>query len=629
MLAVPFRRTVGASDSWRWLEAPQRLPPGLALLGLASAMLLAGCEPRELLLSSEEGLDLIVHNAVVWTGEPEAAQGERPTAVGVAGDRFVAVGAEEEVLALAGPATRVLDAGGRLLVPGFIDSHVHFAQAARFLEFNLMATSTQEELVARVEEAVSELAPGEWIVGGFWGAYDAWAPGTVGGDERGRFTPDMALVEELTAEHPVFLRRFDDSEFAANRPALAAAGIDPAAPPEALPEGVELVRDGEGRATGILRGPSVAALFAAVVPRELSRERRLRQSRRALAVAARHGVTGVSDMSDDEQLEIYRQLRDAGELTLRVDFRYPLERWEELAAAGVRAANLESAGDEWIRFGRLKGHVDGIMGNSTARFFAPYDHDPGNRGRWRHLLVGDAGGFDDRRFRELLAGADGAGLQLTIHAIGDEANRLLLSYLEELQATDPPPASSEPGGGVDRRFRVVHAQVLALEDLPRLGELGAIAEVQPVHLADDMRWMEERIGTERSRGAYAFRSLMEGGALLAFGSDWPGTAASEYPIDPMPGLFAAVARQTLAGLPPGGWFPDQAIGIEEALSAYTWNNAYASFEEGLKGSIAVGKLADFAVLSRNLLEIPAEEILGTEALLTVVGGRIVHQEDID
>ncbi|HVS10321.1 MAG TPA: amidohydrolase family protein, partial [Planctomycetota bacterium] len=271
--------------------------------------------------------------------------------------------------------------------------------------------------------------------------------------------------------------------------------------------------------------------------------------------------------------------------------------------------------DAWIRLGSLKGHIDGIMGNSTARFFEPYEHDPANRGRWRPLMVDAQGTFVEGQFLRHMLDADRAGLQLTVHAIGDEANHLLLNYLEELNRRN---------GARDRRFRLVHAQVLAPADLPRLGPLGVVAEVQPFHLSDDMRWMEERIGRERSRGAYAFRSIAASGAVLTFGSDWPGTSAAEYPINPMLALYAAVTRQTVTGQPPGGWFPEERIGIEQALRAYTWNSAWANLEEEEKGSIEAGKLADLAVLSRNLLEIAPEEILDTRVIYTIAGGRVVY-----
>ena len=228
----------------------------------------------------------------------------------------------------------------------------------------------------------------------------------------------------------------------------------------------------------------------------------------------------------------------------------------------------------------------------------------------------DEGNFVEGQFLKYMLDADAAGLQLTVHAIGDQANHLLLEYLEQL---------NERNGERDRRFRLVHAQVIAERDFARLGPLGVIAEVQPFHLSDDMRWMEERIGRERCGGAYAFRNILEGGAVLCFGTDWPGTSASEYPIDPMLGLYAAVTRQTRAGKPEEGWFPDQRLSIQEALAAYTLGSAYANFEEEVKGSLSPGKLADVVVLSKNLLEIPPQAYLETEVVLTIVGGRVVFE----
>ena len=552
-----------------------------------------------------EPADLILFNGTVWT--VDAAQ-PRAEAVAIRDGRFVAVGTNEEVLALAGEGTRTLDLQGHFVLPGFNDNHTHFASAARFLEFNIMKTATQEEFVEKVRDVVQRLPEGEWILGGFWGAYDAWAEGSAGGERRPPFTPDVSRVEELTRRHPMFIRKFDNSEFVANAPALRAVGLDPANP-HAPDLGVYRYHR---RGATVLRGDGVLPLFNNKIPRNYSHERRLQQTRRALAEIRKHGVTNISDMSDDEQLEIFRELRASGELTVRVHFRFPLDRWSELAEQGVRIGS----GDAWIRLGALKGHIDGIMGNSTARFFEPYSNDPNNRGRWRRLMVDEDGNFVEGKFLQYLLDADRAGLQLTVHAIGDEANSLLLDYLEEL---------NRQNGVKDRRFRLVHAQVIAPKDFKRLGELGVIAEVQPFHLSDDMRWMEERIGSERCKGAYAFKSILDHGGLLCFGTDWPGTAAAEYPINPMLGLYAAVTRQTLSGQPAEGWFPEQRITIEEAIQAYTLNTAYANFEEDLKGSITVGKLADLVVLSQNLLEIEPKKILETKVLYTIVDGNIVYR----
>jgi len=579
-------------------------PARCALLLLAASLLLAGCDAP-----SVEAPDLILHNATIWT-----ADAANPTvrAVAIRDGYFVAVGSEDDVLGLAGPETETLDLDGRFVTPGFIDTHVHFASAARFLEFNIMRTGTQDAFVARVEDVISRLPEGEWILGGYWGAYDQWAEGSAGGESREPFVPDLGRIDSLTRAYPMFIRKFDNSAFAANTAALEAAGIDPCAP-EA--PGVTFERREDGCATGIMTGTEgVLRLFRDVVPTGFTHERRLTQTRNALAEIRRYGVTGISDMSDEEQLALYRELHDAGDLTVRVDYRYPLDEWYKLAEQGIRRGD----GDAWIRLGGLKGHIDGIMGTSTARFFEPYTHAPENRGTWRRLMVDENGHFVEGQFLDYMLKADSAALQITVHAIGDEANHLLMNYVEALNAQNGPR---------DRRFRLVHAQVIAPDDFDRLGALGILAEVQPYHLSDDMRWMEERIGHERCRGAYAFQRIQDSGAMLVFGSDWPGTSAAEYPINPMLGLYAAVTRQTLTGEPPQGWFPEQRISMQDALRAYTYNAAYASFEEDLKGSITAGKLADLAVLSQNLLTVDPAEILNTEVLYTVVGGHIVYRSE--
>jgi predicted amidohydrolase YtcJ len=557
---------------------------------------------------AQESADLILYNGTIWTVEPENPQAE---AVAIHRDKFMAIGSNESVLKLAGKQTRKIDLKKALVVPGFNDNHVHFSSAARFLEFNIMKATTQSEFVDRIKDLLATLPKGEWITGGFWGAYDQWAAGSAGLERRQPFTPDLSLISEITQNYPVFIRKFDDSEFAANEAALKASGIDPQ---NRVKEGIEFLRDSNGKFTGILKGKGVAQLFDSVVPKKFSHQRRVNQTKKALAEIAKHGVCNISDMSDDEQLDIYRELHQKNELTVRVHFRYPLDRWTELSAKNIHVGT----GDEWIRLGSLKGHIDGIMGTSTARFFQPYSNDPNNRGRWRPLMVNESGNFVEGKFLKYMLDADKADLQLTVHAIGDEANHLLLNYLEELRKVN---------GEKDRRFRLVHAQVIAPDDFARLGPLKVVAEVQPFHLSDDMRWMEERIGKQRCQGAYAFKRIQNSGAILSFGTDWPGTSAAEYPINPMLGLYAAVSRQTTKGEPQNGWFPDERISIEDAIRAYTLNTAYANFEDNIKGSIRVGKFADLTVLSGNILKMNPTEILSTKVLYTIVGGKIVFQRD--
>ena len=576
------------------------------MLKLVVTCLIVFCIPG---CSTGPTADLIFNNGVIWTGD-EAQP--RAQAVAMADGKFIAVGSDVEVLKYRGGSTRIINLRSRLAVPGFNDNHVHFASAARFLEFNIMRTGTQEEFVKRVQEVVSSLPAGEWIVGGFWGAYDQWAEGSTGTSGPGEsFSPDMSQVEELTKDHPMLIRRFDNSRFAANRAALQAVGVDPDKP---RAPAVKFLRDSSGRYTGLLEGKGVSELFEGKLPRSFSRQRRLKQTENALAEIRRHGVTNISDMSDPEQLEIYRELHKEGKLTVRVHFRYPLDEWQQLAAQDIQIGS----GDEWIRLGALKGHIDGIMGTSSARFLEPYSNDRSNRGRWRRLMVDEDGNLAEGKFLKYMLDADKAGLQLTVHAIGDEANRLLLDYMDELV---------EQNGQRDRRFRLVHAQVIAPDDFKRLGELGIVAEVQPFHLSDDMRWMEERIGKERCQGAYAFKSIQDSGAVLSFGTDWPGTSAAEYPINPLLGIYAAVTRQTTQGIPRNGWFPEERISPEDALRAYTFNTAYANFEEDVKGSITVGKLADMTVLSKNLLKVQPYEILSTKVDFTVVDGKLVYSEE--
>ncbi|HSO76371.1 MAG TPA: amidohydrolase family protein, partial [Blastocatellia bacterium] len=497
---------------------------GFVLRLLLCAVISTG-SPASLTLGAQEPppqpADLILRNGLVFTVDPTNTLTE---AVAIRGAKIVFVGSSKEVMKFRDKKqTRVIDLKGAFVLPGFNDNHVHFASAAQFLEFNIMRVATQQEFVARVKEVVARLPKGEWILGGYWGAYDQWTSGSAGSKRREPFSPDMGAIEAITKHHPTFIRKFDDSEFAANTAALRAAGIEPSnpkLPPQSRAEaetrgrsdsargtepagssteGVEFVKDSSGRFNGHIRGRGVRSLFASVIPNKFSHERRVQQTKNALAEIRRYGVTNVSDMSDDEQLDIYRELLKANELTVRVHFRPGLDRWQEISDRGIRVGS----GDEWIRLGALKGHIDGIMGTSSARFFAGYSNDPKNHGRWRPLMVDEKGSFVEGKFLKYMLDADLAGLQMTVHAIGDEANNVLLNYLEEMNRQNAPR---------DRRFRLVHAQVIASDDFKRLGKLGVVAEVQPFHLSDDMRWMEERIGRERCRGAYAFKSIKDSGA---------------------------------------------------------------------------------------------------------------------
>lgn len=578
--------------------------------------------------------DLVLRNGIIWTVDANLPQGE---AVAALDDRIIYVGLDAGVEAHIGPATRVIDLGGRLVVPGFNDNHVHFENTGQLLYgLNLLDVSTESAFVARIRDVHERYAPGTWITGGDWSAYETWAEGAVA--QAGRevnpddlygnlFLPNKRMIDSITRDRPVLVRRFDRKVYLANSAALELAGIRKGIPD---PDGIAVERDRSGEPTGALFNPvsgavestvlvrdNVRALFEGLIP-EPSRAQRIQETLAAWKEMREVGITSYSDVTSAPiQVDIYRELREAGQMTARVRYRPPLDKWQSMADLGIQIG----FGDEWIRFGAVKAWIDGIMGNSSARFYEPYTHNPASRGIWRDIMFPFERSPDNpeemqSRLERLALQADAANIQLSVHAIGDEANGYLLDMLERIVAKN---------GDKDRRFRLVHAQVMTDRDIRRAGELKIVAEMQPFHTSDDMRWMEERIGHERSRGAYAFRRIWDSGAVLSFGSDSPGTNASRYYLNPMLGLYAAVTRKTLSGQPEGGWFPQEKITIEEAIQAYTLNTAYAAFEEDIKGSISVGKLADFVVLSDNLLTMDADMIKDVTVLTTVVGGNVVHE----
>jgi predicted amidohydrolase YtcJ len=555
--------------------------------------------------------DVVLTGARVYTLEPAQPWAE---AVALRGDRILKIGTSDEVRPLVRAGhTRVLELKGRLVLPGFIDNHTHFDSAGRLLlGLNLLEVDEPVAFRKHVGEAARRLPPGAWLVGGDWGAYGAWAKGSTGaaaGAPRPpEFLPTKDLVDPMTADHPALISRFDGQLHLANSLALRAAGITAATRD---PEGGAILRGSDGAPNGLLRGTAAQLVRKAIPPPAYAQ--RKAEALRALAEARRYGVTTIHDnVPDFEELQLFRDLQKSGELTTRVWARMWLSEWEKERAHirenGVPAVN-GGWGDDMIRLGGLKAWVDGIMGNSSALFFEPYTNAPDQYGRLRPVM------FPEGNLYRLVRDADRAGFTVTVHAIGDRANRILLDTYERVFAENP---------ARDRRFRVVHAQVTEPDDQRRFGRLGLVAEVQPYHAIDDMRWMEERIG-ERARNAYPFRGLLNGGAALSFGSDWPGTNASYYPINPLLGIYAAVTRQTLEGKPEGGWFPAQRLSLEDAVRFFTWNNAYATFEEDSKGSLKEGKLADLVVLDRDIFARPPRELIETQVLYTILGGKIVHE----
>jgi predicted amidohydrolase YtcJ len=542
--------------------------------------------------------DLIITGARIWTGEPSAPRAE---AIAIRGERILAVGSSAEVMRHRTSRTQVVDMPGRFITPGFIDNHTHFNSAgALLLGVNLLDVADEPMLVRRVREARDRMPTGAWLVGGDWGAYEAWAQNSTGQTQGGtsqarreEFRPHRSMLDSLTPSTPVLLSKWDRSAHLANGRALAIAGAT------CEWDGVECEA---GRPTGRLSSGAAGRVRRAMPSKSM--EQKLAEARTALAQLRELGVTTIHDITPPDQFEVYHKLLNRNELTTRIYARPTLDKWEALRAVGLR----HGMGSDMIRIGGLKGFVDGIMGNSSARFYEPYLHS-GERGSWRPMME-PAGNM-----LRLLLGADSAGHWPQVHAIGDQAIDTLLDMYETVMRTN---------GRKDRRFRVIHTQVIrGPEVAQRMARLGIIAEVQPYHAIDDMRWMEERIGA-RSKWAYAFRTLHDAGVRLSFGSDWPGTNAAWYTANPLHGMYAAVTRQTLDGKPDAGWFPEQRVDLETALRAYTVNNAWAAGEEAIKGSLAPGKLADVVVLDRDLFATPAQQLKDVRVLLTIMNGRIVH-----
>jgi predicted amidohydrolase YtcJ len=548
-----------------------------------SVLLTATCLAWAVPAVARPAADLIVRHARIWTGAAAHPEG---AAVAVLRDRIVAVGAERDVAAWRGPATHVVDAGGRRLLPGFNDAHVHLLDGGGMLAtVDLSDAATTAEFVRRVGHLAARYAPGEWVQSWGWDE-TKWDPARL---------PTRQDIDPVTPANPALFYRYDGHMLVANSRALALAGItrDTKDPP-----GGVIVHDADGEPTGALKD-AAADLLARVVP-EPGPEQRRRIAKLALAEAASHGVTSLQAMSIEYSLiATLRELADAGELTARIYAAVPISNVEDQARLGTGRA----FGGPLLRIGALKSLADGSLGSSTAYFYEPFLHQPGNRG----LLSDDM--LPIGKMRDRMLRADGAGLQLCIHAIGDAAIASVLDLYGDVERAH---------GRVDRRWRIEHAQHLAAADFDRFAKLGVIASVQPYHAIDDGRWLEERIGHDRASRTYAFRSFLDHGVRIALGTDWPVA-----PLDPMLTLYAATTRATLDGRHPDGWFPEQKLTIREALAAYTMGSAYAEFAEHDKGSIETGKYADMVLVDADVLAIAPARIRDVKVLKTWVGGRLV------
>jgi hypothetical protein len=486
------------------------------------------------------------------------------------------------------PSAETIQLKGKFVMPGFNDAHVHLGAAgADMLSLRLNGVASIEELQKRVADAVAQHKEGEWITGSGWD-HTLWA------DKK---FPNKQELDAVAPKNPVFLVHVSGHVAVANSLALLHGEITRDSP---NPPGGMIERDADGAATGMLEEDSAMSLVSVRIP-DLKIDQRRRGIQMVLADAAKNGVTSTQDFSDWADYLVYVQLKEEGKLTLRITewlpFLLPLDQLQNMRAQG-------GTSDPWLKTGALKAFTDGALGSRTAAMLAPYSDDPSTSG----ILTNDPD-----KLRAMAIERDKAGFQLNFHAIGDRANRVALDVFAAVAKTNGPR---------DRRDRVEHAQILATEDLPRFAQLKVIASMQPSHETTDMRWAGLRIGPDRSKGAYAWASLLKSGARLAFGTDYP-----VEPLNPMRGLYACVTRELPDGGPPGGWQPQEKISLDDCIRAYTSGSAYAQFEEGKKGELKAGEYADFIVLSDDLTKIPPQQYTKTTVLLTVVGGRTVYVQD--
>ena len=529
-------------------------------------------------------------NLIIANGNIRTMDRNHPTAEAIAihGNRIIAVGANDEIRKLAGANTKVIDAKGQLVLPGFNDAHVHFMSGGSQLSsVDLRDANTPQEFAERIRDFAGKLPKGRWITGGDWD-HERWPDAKL---------PTKELIDRYTPDTPVFVNRLDGHMALANSLALKLAGVTRETKD---PPGGVVVRDSKtGEPTGILKDAAQSFVWK-VIP-AASFEEKVAAARAATNHAASLGVTSVQDMSAGADVGVYQTLLDRGELKTRVYAVWPLPGWDRLARTGVRA----HFGSAMLRTGGLKGFADGSLGSTTALFFEPYLDAPNTSGIPSDEM------FPEGAMLERVRGADRAGLQVIIHAIGDRANDNILSIYERVE---------KENGDRDRRFRIEHAQHLRPQDITRFARDKVIASMQPYHAIDDGRWAEKRIGPERAKTTYAFRSLLDSGATLAFGTDW--TVA---PLSPMLSIYAAVTRRTLDGKHPNGWIPEQRISVEEAIRAYTVGSAFAEFQENEKGTITPGKLADIVILARDIFKIDPKEIEKVKVVTTIMDGRVIYE----
>ena len=552
----------------------------MRLLPILPALLTLACTMTSTSTLISPATSLAIVNARVWTGDPKRPWAD---AVAVAGDRITAVGSSAEIRKLASAFTRIVDAKGMMLLPGFIDSHVHFLSGGFGLtSVQLRDVRTKEEFVRRIKAHAATLPAGAWMLEGNWD-HQNW-----GGE-----LPRKDWIDSVTPNTPVFVQRLDGHMSLANSAALRAARVTAETRDV---DGGTIIRDANGEPTGVLKDNATALVDAAIPDPPPSEEDKALDA--AMHFVAEQGVTSIVNMGTWRDLETFERAERAGRLRTRIYGVVPLSTWQRLRDTVA----ARGRGDNWLHIGGLKGFMDGSLGSHTARMLAPFTDSPNDVGLW--VTPPDS-------IYAWTKAADAAGLHVMIHAIGDRANRTLLDTYERV---------GHENGQRDRRFRIEHAQHLAPPEIQRFGRLGVIPSMQPYHAIDDGRWADKFLGPERVKGTYAFRSLIDSGARLAFGSDW-----FVAPPTPLEGIYAAVTRRTLDDRNPNGWVPEQKITVEEALRAYTSNAAYAEFMEKEKGMLSRGMLADMVLIDHDLTRIAPETIRDARVMLTVVGGRVVHE----
>jgi predicted amidohydrolase YtcJ len=544
------------------------------LFAVFTIAILISCNEKQ-----NEAADKIYFNAKIWTGDSANAWAD---AIAIKGNEIVYVGKDYQSFKDAN--TEMIDLGGKLMTPGFIDNHTHFLSGGYNLSaVDLRKAKTPQEFISILKEFCQKQNDDRWILGGDWD-HEVW-----GGE-----LPSRSWIDSVTGNHPIFVSRYDGHMALANSKALELAGINKNTK---VPAGGEMKKDTKGEYTGVLKDEAMGLLYKVIPdPSEKELDEFLQA---AMQHAFENGVTQVHDVGSYGgwiDLTTYRRNYANKKLDLRIYSFVPLSTWKKLDSF----CKKEGKGDDMLRWGALKGFMDGSLGSTTAWFYHPYLDDPKTSG----LNVTDT--IDIRNW---VLAADSAGLHIAVHAIGDRANDFILNVFEEAAKRN----------SADHRFRIEHAQHLTQQAIPRFAQLKVIPSMQPYHAIDDGRWAYKRLDDARLKGTYAFKSLLDTKATLTFGSDW--TVA---PLKPLQGIYAAVTRRTLDDKNPQGWYSEQKISVEQALKCYTANNTYAGFQENKLGILKKGMLADLVVLDENIFEIAPEKIKDVKVLRTIVNGKQVY-----